>query len=122
MRDRVPRENCFFLSPILPRNIAHLMITLLFGTIAYGDGVTIITHGFNPSIASSPGWLSSLRDDIAANHLGGEQLYGTITVTGQTVTEAAPPVRTRQTFLAVFSQASGFPAASTARKSRTFRA
>ena len=43
-------------------------------------GVTIITHGWNPS-GAAPAWMASLRNDIANNFLGGAQNYGTITVT-----------------------------------------
>ena len=43
-------------------------------------GVTIITHGWNPS-GSAPAWMASLRGDIASHFLGGAQNYGTITVT-----------------------------------------
>ena len=59
-------------------------IVLAVTPYSYSDGVTIITHGYNPSIASSPLWMASLRDDIAENFTGDEQLYGTITVTGTT--------------------------------------
>ncbi len=45
------------------------------------DGVTIITHGWNPSLAGTPAWLASMRDAVATNYLGNEQSYGTITVT-----------------------------------------
>lgn len=44
-----------------------------------GNGVTIITHGWNPA-EGAPAWLSSMRDDIAANYLGNEKKYATITV------------------------------------------
>ena len=43
-------------------------------------GVSIITHGWNPS-DSAPAWMASMRDAIATNFLGGVQNYGTITVT-----------------------------------------
>ncbi|MCX6879950.1 MAG: SBBP repeat-containing protein [Verrucomicrobia bacterium] len=45
-----------------------------------GNGVTIITHGWNP-VSSAPTWLASMRDDIAAGYLGNERNYATITVT-----------------------------------------
>jgi pimeloyl-ACP methyl ester carboxylesterase len=45
------------------------------------DGVTIMVHGWNPSMAGTPAWLASMRDAIAVNFLGNEQNYGTITVT-----------------------------------------
>lgn len=45
-----------------------------------GNGVTLITHGWNPS-AGAPTWLASMRDDIAATYLGNEKNYATITVT-----------------------------------------
>ena len=47
---------------------------------AHGAGVTLITHGWNPS-STAPAWMASLRDTIATNFLGGAQNYGTITVT-----------------------------------------
>ena len=43
-------------------------------------GVTIITHGWNPT-GSAPAWMASLRGDIANHFLGVAQNYGTITVT-----------------------------------------
>jgi len=46
----------------------------------YADGVTIITHGWNPS-AIGPVWLQSMRNAVSDNHLGGETKYGIITVT-----------------------------------------
>jgi len=45
-----------------------------------GNGVTIITHGWNPD-STAPTWLASMRDDIAAGYLGNEKNYATITVT-----------------------------------------
>ena len=48
---------------------------------AYADGVTIVTHGWNPSLAGKPTWLDSIRSAISDNHLDGEQNFGKITVT-----------------------------------------
>ena len=45
-----------------------------------GNGVTIITHGWNPD-STVPTWLASMRDDIAAGYLGNEKNYATIVVT-----------------------------------------
>ncbi len=45
------------------------------------DGVTIITHGWNPGMAGAPTWPASMRAAIAVNFLGNEQNFGTITVT-----------------------------------------
>ena len=45
------------------------------------DGVTIFVHGWNPDMAGTPAWLGSIRNAVAANYLGNEQNYGTITVT-----------------------------------------
>ena len=45
------------------------------------DGVTIFVHGWNPGMAGTPAWLGSIRNAVAANYLGNEQNYGTITVT-----------------------------------------
>jgi hypothetical protein len=49
---------------------------------AHADGVTLITHGANPSAASSPTWMPSMGDAIATNYLEGTLSSGTITVTG----------------------------------------
>ena len=46
----------------------------------FGNGVTIITHGWNPD-STAPTWLASIRNDIAAGYLGNEKNYATITVT-----------------------------------------
>jgi hypothetical protein len=54
---------------------------LLLPAGAYAAGVTIITHGWNPSMFGQPAWMASLRDAIATNFLGGAQNCGTITVT-----------------------------------------
>lgn len=59
-----------------------LLGLLVRPTPGHADGVTVITHGANPSGASSPTWMASMRDAIATNFLGGAQHYGTITVTG----------------------------------------
>lgn len=50
--------------------------------VAKAEGVTIITHGYNPSIAKAPVWMNSLCDAISTNFLGGAQAYGKITVSG----------------------------------------
>ena len=55
---------------------------LLLPAGLHAAGVTIITHGYNPSVSGTPAWLASLRDDIATNFLNGAQNYGTITVPG----------------------------------------
>lgn len=52
------------------------------GLPACAAGVTIITHGWNPS-SDAPVWLESMRDAVAEKYLGGEKNYGKITVTGQ---------------------------------------
>ncbi|MCK9364026.1 MAG: hypothetical protein M0P74_10590 [Syntrophales bacterium] len=52
------------------------------GLPVYAAGVTIITHGWNPS-SGAPVWLESMRDAIAEKHLAGEKSYGKITVTKQ---------------------------------------
>ncbi len=54
---------------------------LLLPVGVHAAGVTLITHGWNPS-GSAPAWMASLRDAIATNFLAGAQNYGTITVTG----------------------------------------
>lgn len=59
-----------------------LLGLLVQPTPGHADGVTIITHGANPSGAASPTWMASMRDAIATNFLEGAQGYGTITVTG----------------------------------------
>ena len=60
-----------------------VLLGLLFQpTVGHADGVTLITHGYNPSIARTPAWMASMRDAISTNFLGGAQHYGTITVTG----------------------------------------
>ena len=58
-----------------------IAVLLCSAGTARADGVTIITHGWNPSPAGTPAWLASMRDAVAANYLGNEQSYGTITVT-----------------------------------------
>lgn len=50
-----------------------LLGLLVQRTTAHADGVTVITHGDNPSGASSPTWMASMRDAIATNFLGGAQ-------------------------------------------------
>jgi len=65
--------------------VLRLLILLgLLGQPSLGraDGVTIITHGANPSGAASPTWMASLRDAITARFLSGAPHDGTITVTG----------------------------------------
>ena len=57
-------------------------VWLMAAAPVWADGVTLITHGWNPDLAPTPGWLGAMRDDIAAQHLDGQQRYGTITVTG----------------------------------------
>lgn len=65
------------------------------------DGVTIITHGWNPS-GVAPVWMASLRDAIATNFLGGalwtvlpgrSNLVGTGGVMALSDTNAASPTR-----------------------------
>jgi hypothetical protein len=65
----------------------HLLVLaacvwLMAAAPVWADGVTLITHGWNPGPAGTPGWLGAMRGDIAAQHLDGQQRYGTITVTG----------------------------------------
>jgi len=78
----------FSTQPLLcARSRGVLTFVVLLGllvqtTPGHADGVTVITHGDNPSGASSPTWMASMRDAIATNFLGGAQHYGTITVTG----------------------------------------
>lgn len=59
-----------------------LIFALVLSATLYvrGEGVTLITHGWNPS-GGAPVWLESMRADIAENYLGNEQNYGKITVT-----------------------------------------
>jgi hypothetical protein len=59
-----------------------LLGLLLQPAPGHADGVTIITHGYNPSVATTPLWMASMRDAISTNYLNGAQNYGTITVTG----------------------------------------
>ena len=68
-------------------NGGALLLLVLLGLLfqpapARADGVTIITHGYNPSVASTPAWMASMCDAISTNFLNGARNYGTITVTG----------------------------------------
>ncbi|MCF8109197.1 MAG: hypothetical protein K9J81_09415 [Desulfohalobiaceae bacterium] len=54
---------------------------LYWPTDTSAAGVTILTHGWNPSLSGTPVWLESMREAISTEQLGGEQHYGTITVT-----------------------------------------
>ena len=69
----------FSTQPLLcARSRGVLAFVVLLGllvqrTTAHADGVTVITHGDNPSGASSPTWMASMRDAIATNFLGGAQ-------------------------------------------------
>jgi len=54
---------------------------LCIARYAYADGVTVITHGWNPDLSGTPVWLDSLRNAVSENYLGNEQNYGKITVT-----------------------------------------
>lgn len=58
-----------------------LLFNLLISFHVYAAGVTIITHGWNPSISGTPAWLQSIRNAVSDNYLDGEQNYGLITVT-----------------------------------------
>ncbi len=58
-----------------------LLFNLFFCQSAFADGVTIVTHGWNPSIGYKPVWLESFRNAVSKNHLGNEKNYGKITVT-----------------------------------------
>lgn len=58
-----------------------LLFDLSIACHAYADGVTIVTHGWNPSANGTPVWLESMRNAVSDNHLGGEKNYGMITVT-----------------------------------------
>jgi hypothetical protein len=69
-----PRSLCI-------HTVITVIFTLCFTCHAYADGVTIVTHGWNPSLAGMPGWLESIRNAISDNHLNSEQNFGTITVT-----------------------------------------
>lgn len=64
------------------RFVALLFIIALLCNFASAGGVTIITHGYNPSISGTPAWLNYMRDDIASEWLNNDQNYATITVTG----------------------------------------
>jgi hypothetical protein len=71
---RLPGQIC----DLIDERIRWLMAT----APVWADGVTPITHGWNPALAGTPGWLGAMCDDIAVQHLDGQQRYGTITVTG----------------------------------------
>jgi uncharacterized repeat protein (TIGR01451 family) len=46
-------------------------------------GVTIVTHGWNPVAGSGePAWTGAMQAAISDNYLGGEEHFGTITITG----------------------------------------
>jgi hypothetical protein len=57
-------------------------VWLMAAAPVWADGVTLITHGWHEDLAGTPGWLGAMRDDIAAQHLDGQQRYRTIIVTG----------------------------------------
>lgn len=67
---------------ILVWSAVWVAILLALTPLSYGDGVTIITHGYNPSVSGTPAWLASMRDAINSNFLGGATNTGTITVSG----------------------------------------
>ena len=62
--------------------VAVFLILLIFcSQKLVADGVTFITHGWNPNLAGAPAWLASMRNDIASGYLNDEQNFGVITVT-----------------------------------------
>ncbi|MCD6384829.1 hypothetical protein J7M23_03535, partial [Candidatus Sumerlaeota bacterium] len=62
--------------------IVMVMCLVVIPSLLPADGVTIITHSWNPNIAGEPAWLSAMRDAISEDWLAGEQNFGKITVTG----------------------------------------
>lgn len=72
-------------TPARSQGVRLLLILLgLFCQASLGrtDGLTLITHGANPSGAAAPTWMASMRNAIASRFLGGTLHDGTITVTG----------------------------------------
>jgi len=56
---------------------------VLAATHVGAAGVTILIHGWHSS-GDVPWWTGAMQSAIAGQHLGGEQNFGTITVTGTT--------------------------------------
>jgi len=55
------------------------LILSLLCNVSFGAGVTIITHGWNPT-SEAPDWLKEMQKTIALNWLNNEQNFGKIVV------------------------------------------
>ena len=63
------------------RTLGLTLVLCFAPPVAFADGVTLITHGWDPNLSGTPAWIGSMRNAIAVNHLGNERNYATITVT-----------------------------------------
>ncbi|NCC61079.1 MAG: hypothetical protein EOM12_09080 [Verrucomicrobiae bacterium] len=65
----------------MKRIIIIAVLTVAALTFVRGDGVTLITHGWNPDLSGAPAWVANMQTDIITDQLGGENRQGQITVT-----------------------------------------
>jgi len=62
-------------------SLALLSVSIAVVGDVMADGVTIVTHGWNVT-AGEPAWTAEYQNAIVGQRLGGDEHFGTITVTG----------------------------------------